>query len=147
MKRREFGMLGVSAAALGLQATAFAEPAVRQTHNRGCAEACSDCQRECDSCAHHCALLLSEGNKHHLSTLQSCQDCADICTTAAQVVSRDGVMSELICQACADACAKCAKECRTHGSDDKAMAACAAECDKCEKACREMLKQIKAPTK
>jgi hypothetical protein len=56
-------------------------------------------------------------------------------------------MSELICQACADACAKCAKECRTHGSDDKAMAACAAECDKCEKACREMLKQIKAPTK
>ncbi len=109
MKRREFGLLGVSAAALSaMQATAFAAPAAEaHSHNTGgCAEACSDCQRECDACAHHCAMMLADGHKHHLATLQTCQDCADICATASQVVSREGVMSELICQACADACAK-----------------------------------------
>jgi len=148
MKRREFGLLGVSTAALSaMQATAFAAPAAEaHSHNTGgCAEACSDCQRECDACAHHCAMMLADGHKHHMATLQTCQDCADICATASQVVSREGVMSELICQSCADACAKCAKACRTHGSDDKMMTACASECEKCEKACRDMLKQVAKP--
>lgn len=91
--------------------------------------------------------MLADGKKHHMATLQTCQDCADICAAASQIVSREGVMSDVICQACADACAKCAKACRTHGSDDKMMTACAAECEKCEKACRDMLKQIKAAAK
>src|ERR1051325_10580683 len=40
-----------------------------------CAAACNDCQRECDSCATHCATMLSQGKKEHFKTLQTCQDC------------------------------------------------------------------------
>jgi hypothetical protein len=48
-----------------------------------CAKACNDCQRACDMCAAHCAKLISEGKKEHLTTLQTCQDCATHCSAAA----------------------------------------------------------------
>jgi hypothetical protein len=140
--RREFGLLGLSAAAVAaLESTGFGADA--HVHDAGfdkCADACSDCQRACDSCAHHCAMMLAEGKKEHLMTLQTCQDCADICAAASQIVSRGGPFADLICMGCADACARCGKQCEQHAGD-KHMTRCAEECRKCETACREMLKK------
>lgn len=142
--RRQFGIVGISAATLAAMHTVgVAQERAKDPHEghgeNKCAEACSNCQRECDACAHHCAMMLGDGKKTHMTTLQTCQDCADVCTAAAQIVARQGVFSALICQACADACARCGKECEKF-ADDKAMAHCAQECRRCEKACQEMLK-------
>jgi hypothetical protein len=104
-----------------------------------CAKACSDCQRLCDMCAAHCAKLIAEGKKDHLTTLRTCQDCATHCSAAACIVSRMGPFSDTICTACAEACKRCGDACEKH-SEDSMMKRCAEECRKCEKACREMLK-------
>src|SRR5262245_13180163 len=152
MGRREFGLAGMSAAAmLGLQATGLAQekrtatggPAAGGPHEMGnaCAAACGACQRACDSCATHCANLMASGGKEHKDTLWTCQDCATICAAAAQIVARGGPFAGLICTSCADACARCAKACEQH-PDDAHMKQCAAECRRCEKECREMLKHV-----
>ncbi len=107
-----------------------------------CATACSDCARVCDTCEAHCANLLAEGRKEHLSTLRTCQDCAAICSAAARVVAKNGPFTDLICTACADACKRCGDACRKHAEHDTIMKKCAEECDHCEKACRDMLKGV-----
>ena len=143
--RREFGVAGLSAAALAVvQGSAFAQPKAKKADEhddvlQACAKACSDCQRSCDMCAAHCAHLLHAGHKEHMTTLATCQDCADFCAAAAQIVARGGPFAGLICESCAEACARCGKECGKF-PDDKHMTACAKECRKCEKACREMVK-------
>jgi hypothetical protein len=149
--RREFGALGLSAAAALAINSAVAQERKGEkketdhdehtAHNamfRKCADACNDCQRECDSCATHCAHLLADGKKDHMTTLRTCQDCADACAAAARVVSRHGPFSHIICEACAQACDLCGKECEKF-KDDEHMARCAEECRKCLKACREMI--------
>ena len=95
----------------------------------------------CDTCAAHCAFMLREGKKEHLTTLTTCQDCATVCSAAAQIVARGGPFSNTICTACAEACSLCAKECGTFPGDMH-MKACAEECRKCEKACRAMVKHM-----
>ena len=121
------------------------EVKVEQQEHHGmmmaCAKACSDCQRECDMCAHHCAGMLEEGHKAHRTTLATCQDCATICSAASQVVARMGPFSVPICVACAEACAKCAKECEKFPKDEH-MKKCAEECRKCEKECVGMVKHM-----
>lgn len=108
---------------------------------QACAKACSDCQRACDTCATHCAHLMAEGKKEHLTSLMTCRDCATICAAAAQIVAGGGPFSAIICDSCAAACVDCAKMCATY-PDDKHMQVCADECRKCEKACRAMLKHL-----
>ena len=143
--RREFGLAGISAAALvawessGLAQTK-AEHAEHHHDVDKCAVACGACQRSCDSCSTHCADLAASGKKEHLESLKSCQDCAAICATASQIVSRGGPFADLICTACAEACARCAKICELF-PDDNHMKLCAAECRKCEAECRAMLKR------
>src|SRR5689334_21128894 len=113
MLRREFTMAGLSAAALATStAVGLAQGNDRQGLSRDrndahdkCAEACSDCQRECDFCVTHCADRMAEGSRQHLATLQSCRDCAEICSAAATIVAGRGPMAALICRACTDACA------------------------------------------
>jgi hypothetical protein len=168
MNRRDFGMAGLGGAALALTGLAHAQQSKFQDSKRvevrrgginapgdtkadlekhkmhgehmlACAKACSDCQRECDTCAAHCAHKIAEGKKEHLTTLKTCQDCADFCVAASQIVARGGPFAMLICAPCAEACAACGKECEKF-PDDEHMKRCAAECRKCEKACREMLK-------
>ncbi len=106
-----------------------------------CAKACSDCQRECDMCGHHCATMLAEGKKDHLASLATCQDCATICSASACIVARMGPFSQTVCQACAECCAKCAKECEKFPKDEH-MKKCAEECRKCEKECAMMVKHM-----
>ena len=151
--RREFGMTGLAAAAaLAMEKTGFAQNPFSKArpseghegHHDGafakCAEACSDCQRECDACAHHCAMRMVDGEKEHMGSLQTCLDCADFCSAAAQITAREGVFASLICESCAEACARCGKECEKHAGD-KMMARCAEECRRCEKACHEMVRE------
>src|SRR5882672_4130947 len=123
--RREFALAGLSAAA---QEARSAAGKPRGDHFETCAAACSDCQRECDACATHCAELLAKGERHHLSTLMTCRDCADLCSAAAHIVARHGAFAALVCQSCAEACLRCAKECEQHGKDDQIMIRCAQEC-------------------
>jgi hypothetical protein len=84
-------------------------------------------------------MLVSEGKKEHLKTLQTCQDCATLCSAAASIVARMGPFSDTICTACAEACKRCGDECEKH-SHDSIMKKCAEECRKCANACNEMLK-------
>jgi hypothetical protein len=150
MNRRQFGAAGVSAGVALAAGVGFAQddkgkggPAHAEHDQmlRACAKACSDCQRECDSCATHCAHQLHAGKKDHMTTLMTCQDCADVCVAASQIVARGGPFASLVCGPCAEACAKCAKECEKF-PDDEHMQRCAEECRKCEKSCREMVKHM-----
>jgi len=109
-----------------------------------CADACNACQRECDFCATHCALMVADGKKEHVQTLQTCRDCADFCSAAGRITARPGPFADLICNACAEACARCGKACEQHAAHDPTMKRCAEECRKCEQACRDMVKQIGA---
>jgi hypothetical protein len=106
-----------------------------------CAEACTDCGRECDSCAAHCADLLAQGQKQHVKTLQTCEDCATTCYAAARIVARKGPFSKTICEACAEACQRCGKACEQF-PDDPHMKRCAEQCRRCEKACRDMIQHL-----
>ena len=149
--RREFEILGLSAAASALAAMAHGTDAKgdatsKEHHSEtdvvdACAKACSDCERACDSCAAHCAGLLKDGHPEHATTLAACLDCADFCSAASQIVSRRGPFSALICESCAGACDHCAQACEKF-PDDKHMAACAVACRTCEKACRSMLPHL-----
>src|SRR5437868_6235684 len=100
--RREFNAAGLSGLALAaLPGIALAQEdrttAGVEHHETmpACADACSACQRECDTCTTHCAQLLVEGKKEHLTTLMSCRDCATICAAAARVVAGHGPFSAL----------------------------------------------------
>jgi hypothetical protein len=107
-------------------------------HFDKCAKACTDCMRECESCAHHCAHKVAEGKKEHLKTLGTCSDCAEFCAAAARIVARHGGMSVLICESCAKACDTCGKACEEHPKDEH-MARCAKACRDCARVCREMI--------
>lgn len=148
--RREFGVASLSAlaiAALHGSVTADDKKGGADDKQHGehdgmleaCAKACADCQRACDMCSTHCAHMLRDGHKEHITTLETCRDCADFCATAAQIVARGGPFAALICQGCAEACARCATACEKF-ADDKHMQMCAKECRKCEKSCKEMVR-------
>ena len=96
---------------LGLAMFLFASPGnvtADDKHNaayEACAKACNDCQRACDQCTTHCATLVAEGKKDHLTTLKECQDCATCCSAAAQIVARGGPCCVMMCECCAKTCA------------------------------------------
>jgi hypothetical protein len=100
-----------------------------------------ECQRICDMCSVHCARMVAEGKKEHLTTLQTCQDCATVCAATAAITARNGPFSDTILKACAEACARCGAECEKFPSDPH-MKQCAEVCRKCEKACREALGHV-----
>lgn len=102
-----------------------------------CAKACSDCQRACDQCATHCAHMLLEGKKEHLTTLATCRDCATVCSAAAHIAASGGPFAGLICESCAKACDKCAAACEAF-PNDQLIRTCAEECRKCQMTCNAM---------
>jgi hypothetical protein len=151
MNSRKIGGISLVVLALAIVGVvAFAQQGQTQEtvhhteHNpmmQECAKVCSDCQRECDTCATHCAHMLHEGRKAHLTTLMTCQDCATVCSAAAQIVARGGPHSVLICECCTKACDLCGTACEKF-PDDEHMKACAEECRKCEKVCKAMVKHM-----
>jgi hypothetical protein len=110
-------------------------------HFDQCAKACTDCLRECESCAHHCAVLISQGQKEHIKTLATCADCAEFCGAAARIVAHQGPMANLICDSCAKACDTCGKACEGYPNDEH-MQRCAKACRDCAKACRDMIDHV-----
>ena len=148
MKTLKFASIGLAVVAIvGVMAFAMqgqtqegnaAEPIEHNVVMQDCAKACSDCQMKCERCGTHCAHMLKEGKKEHLTTLATCRDCATICSAAAQIVARGGPFSGLICEPCAKACGQCATACEAF-PDDEHMKLCAEECRKCEKACKAMI--------
>jgi hypothetical protein len=150
MKRRQFAVAGLSAAALATMGQVSPGQEQRQQGQansfRDCAKACSDCQRECDSCASHCAeMMTSHPGHNHQTTLRTCLDCADVCAAASRIVSRGGPFSGQICEACAEVCKRCGEACQQHAGD-KTMQACAEECKRCEEACRNMVRTAQQGT-
>lgn len=146
IRRREFALAGLSAAAVaafgsaGEKRAEAKEPS--ETMFERCAKACSDCQRACEACATYCAKLLNKGSPHHLETLSTCRDCAELCSASASITASQGPFADLVCHACAEACSRCAKQCEHEGRDDAVMTRCAEECRRCEAACREMLSHV-----
>jgi hypothetical protein len=142
---RILGLSGIAAALLMM--TGPAVPAADEKHDAhaahfdACAKACYDCSRACEMCAHHCAHLVAEGKKEHMTTLGTCTDCSGFCILAGKIVSHRGPMSSQVCEACAKACDTCAGECEKFANDQH-MKDCAKACRDCAKACREMLKHM-----
>jgi hypothetical protein len=110
-------------------------------HFEQCAKACTECMRECASCAHHSVQQVADGKKDYLKTVGTCSDCTEFCGTAAKITSHQGPMSVLICEACAKACDRCGKECDKFPEDEH-MKRCVTTCRECAKACREMVAMI-----
>jgi len=80
MKTQRFGSFGGLAFALAIiGVVAFARQGPTQEQKvahlehsemtQSCAKACSDCQRACDLCVSHCAHMLVEGKKEHLTSV------------------------------------------------------------------------------
>jgi hypothetical protein len=143
-QRIVFGAL--FAASLGL--SGLAAPAARaeekdhaHEHMMKCAKACLDCQKDCDSCFHHCAHLLADGKKDHAKTMHLCVDCAELCSTAGKLSARNSPLAVTACEACAKACDQCAAACEKF-PDDAHMKMCAKSCRDCAKECREMVKHV-----
>jgi len=134
MKNRMFGGLSAMAlaftlAVVGVDTFAHQAQAAEMKVDpklQECAKACSDCQRVCDLCATHCANLLADGKKEHLSCLMHCRDCATCCAACSQVCASGGPLSAVMADCCAKCCDHCAKACEAF-PDDKHMKACAEE--------------------
>ena len=71
-------VLGAVLALCATEAMAQQSDAHRE-HFVKCAKVCADCQVSCDSCFHHCAVLVEKGNKDHVKAMHACVDCADYC--------------------------------------------------------------------
>lgn len=131
------GCVTVGAALTGANFAADESP--HHEHFMSCAKACADCQLQCDTCFHHCAMLVTDGKQEHAKCMLLCVDCGDCCKLAASLAARHSPLAGLACDCCAKCCDECATACEKL-SNDKEMAACAKECRGCAKACREMLK-------
>ncbi len=93
----------------------------------------------CNHCATHCANLLADGKKEHLSCLMHCRDCATCCAACSQVCASGGPLSAVMADCCAKCCDHCAKACEAF-PNDMHMKSCAEECRKCEKSCKAIAK-------
>lgn len=138
-----FGLLVAGIGTIGSRAAAAEDRKdnVHAAHFEQCAKACADCMRECEKCAHHCAVKVSLGEKAHMATMALCADCAEVCAASARIMSRGGPLAGEMCEACAKACDRCAAGCEKH-PDDEHMKRCAKECRDCAKSCREMVKHL-----
>jgi hypothetical protein len=104
-----------------------------------CAQVCSSCQIECDSCFNYCLKMVGEGKKEHKETAQLCADCAECCKACATLCARNSPLSQHMLDCCAKCCEQCAKACEKFPNDAH-MVACAKSCRDCAKHCLEMSK-------
>lgn len=151
MERRELlGVLGATAAGLaavtGGQALAQdRKKADDHKHGEGdihekCAEACVDCEKECNQGFHHCFKQVQAGKAGHAKAMHLCVDCGDICGTAGKHVARMSPLMAITCHACAESCDACIKECET--LNDPEMKETIASLKACAATCREMVKAM-----
>ena len=104
-----------------------------------CAEVCSLCQIDCDSCFVHCLQLITEGKAEHKATAQICADCAECCKACSTLCGRNSPLAKHMLECCAKCCDECASACEKFGKDEQ-MVACAKSCRDCARECLEMSK-------
>jgi hypothetical protein len=145
MDRRELlGVLGATAAGLAA-ATGGQALAQEHKHDEGdihekCAEACSDCAKECNQGFHHCYKQVQAGKQQHAKAMHLCVDCGEICSTAGKLVARMSPLMTFTCHACAESCEACIAECEK--LNDPGMKETIESLKKCAQTCREMVKAM-----
>jgi len=144
MDRRELlGVLGATAAGLatvtGGTALAQEEKAHDDIHEK-CAEACTDCEKECNQGFHHCYKQVQAGKAGHAKAMHLCVDCGEVCSTAGKLVARMSPLMTITCHACAESCEACIAECEK--LNDPGMKATIESLRKCAATCREMVKAM-----
>lgn len=146
MDRRELlGVLGATAA--GLTALTGGPALAQQGHapkegdiHEKCADACSDCEKECNRGFHHCYKQVQAGKADHAKAMHLCVDCGEVCSTAGKLVARMSPLMTFTCHACAESCEACLAECeKLH---DPAMKETIESLKKCAASCREMVKSM-----
>jgi hypothetical protein len=146
MDRRELlGILGATAAGLAVTGGARQARAGQgrdDVHER-CAEACSDCAKECNRAFHHCYEQVASGKVGHAKAMHLCVDCGEVCSTAAKLVARISPLMVHTCRACAECCDACFIECEK--LNDPEMREVLDSLKKCAAVCREMVKVIGGP--
>ncbi|RUL83574.1 four-helix bundle copper-binding protein [Tautonia sociabilis] len=150
MDRRELlGVLGATAAglaaatggkALGQEARAHAHAHAEGDIHERCAEACLDCEKQCNRGFHHCYTQVQAGKPGHAKAMHLCVDCGEVCSTAAKLVARMSPLMVHTCLACAESCDDCIAECEK--LDDPEMKAVVESLKTCAAACREMVQAM-----
>ena len=148
MDRRELlGVLGATAAGLAAVTggTASAQEKADHKHAEGdihekCAEACSDCEKECNQGFHHCFKQVQAGKQDYAKAMHLCVDCGDICSTSGKLVARMSPLMAHTCRACAACCDDCIAACEE--LNDPGMKEVVEALRKCAKSCREMVQAM-----
>ena len=146
MDRRElFGVLGATAAGLAAVTGGQALAQDAHAHKEGdihekCADACSDCEKECNQGFHHCFRQVQAGKAGHAKAMHLCVDCGEVCSTSAKLVARMSPLMTITCHACAESCEACVAECEK--LNDPGMKETVESLKKCAASCREMVKAM-----
>jgi hypothetical protein len=143
MHRREMlGAVGFTTAGLVAATVAEARADDRPAgdiHEK-CAEACVNCEKQCNQAFHHCFKQVSAGKQAHAKAMHLCVDCSDLCGTAGKLVARMSPLMTFACRACAESCDACIVECETFS--DTQMQDTVEALRKCAKSCREMIQAM-----
>ena len=120
-------------------------PRTRHAHKDGdihekCADACSDCAKECNQGFHHCFKQVQAGKAGHAKAMHLCVDCGEVCSTSAKLVARMSPLMTITCHACAESCEACIAECEK--LNDPGMKETVESLKKCAASCREMVKAM-----
>jgi hypothetical protein len=148
MDRRELpGVLGSTAAGLAAVTggSSLAQDAKAHVHAEGdihekCADACSDCAKECNQGFHRCDKQVQAGKAEHAKAMHLCVDCGEVCSTSAKLVGRMSPLMTITCQVCAESCEACIAECEK--LKDPGMKETIESLKKCAASCREMAKAM-----
>jgi hypothetical protein len=106
-------------------------------HHDATTKALAHCLTECSLCMGHCAKLVEEGKKDHLTTMKLCEECASVCFITLKMTGNRTAALPIQVEACAKVCDVCGAACEKHPNDEM-MKQCAQACRDCAKACREM---------
>ncbi len=99
-----------------------------------CIDACLECARACEMCAHMC--LEEEDVQRMKRCILLDHECSAICFSAAKVMAMSGESAKKFCLVCAEICRLCAEECSVHQSLHCQQ--CAEACMRCAAECRKV---------
>ena len=148
VRRKMLGLIGAGTA--GLVATTSARAHARQQGHEGhahggdmheeCAEACVNCEKECNQGFHHCFTQVKAGKLEHAQAMHLLADCGEICGTSGKLVAR---MSPLMVHTCA-ACAECCEDtiAAVEALKDDEMKETLEALQACRESCTAMVKSM-----